>query len=127
MFNSKCVQSMTIILLSVLLYSCSYWRAADRHALGQMESSPRIRIQLIDGEIIETNNYYLLSDTLVIKATSSLFYDGKERFIPPSQIEKVKVQNTNWILSAAFLIGMTWSLVMIMIFATGYGTGFPGN
>lgn len=103
MFNSKFVQSMTIILLSTLLYSCSYWRVADKHSLGQMESSPRIRIQLIDGEIIETNNYYLLSDTLAIKATSSLFFDGKERFIPPSQIEKVKVQISTGYYQQSFL------------------------
>ena len=73
MRNTKILGILTLSILLLLQTSaCSSWRTIEKHSFQPKESRPRIRVRLVDGEILETSNYYVKSDTLVLQLRKRL-------------------------------------------------------
>ncbi|MCB9501124.1 MAG: hypothetical protein H6696_04240 [Deferribacteres bacterium] len=92
--NKSCIS--VILLAAFFLHSCSSWNAINMEALTEIAEKPITQIRLKNGEKIETRNYHMAGDTLVIKAMKSLFYTGAERRIPPDEIEQIRILENDW-------------------------------
>ena len=128
MRKTRFASYFAIFVILSFLHSCSPWHVIEDHSLQESESLPEIRIQLVSGKLIETNHYYLQSDTIIIKARESVFTTGQEQRIPPEQIKTIKAKKTDSIRSIAFFAGIGSALaIWVAILSNNVPVAAPGN
>ncbi|KAA3653470.1 MAG: hypothetical protein DWQ10_18385 [Calditrichaeota bacterium] len=112
-----------MLILAVLLNSCSSWNVLKQDSLRKIEKKPITQIRLKNGEKIETRNYYFVNDTLVIKTSKSLFYSGNERRIAPDEIKQMRVLEIDWGETAVLFVVSAFVTAALIGMSAGLGEG----
>ncbi len=114
--------SFHILLLLVLFLECSCgtWALVDKHSFQASLSSRRIRIQLVDGTFVETSNYEVRNDTLIVIRQKTPFYAANDLLIPFENIKEIKIDKADPKKSAALAVAFTAIIVTIFIYANSF-------
>lgn len=89
----KNIKHITMVLIYLNSVGCSNWHLVERTEFQEIKKDkPRIKVELIDGSVFETKNYYITPDSLVIFTAKTPFYQGNRRAIPLAKIATIEMQ-----------------------------------
>lgn len=118
----KPVSKIVSLLFLLQVCSCTSWRAVEKGAFQTIAPESRIRVGLKNGDSFETSNYYVNSDTLIVRTPKTLTYNVEDRRIPFSEIESIQTQKAVK-ADPAVVAALLSVLLLVVVAGAGLASG----